>query len=193
MSQKYNFEAIWRRIYRRINLKTLSRARTDKQRFKLFEKAFDKEKELKNLKKLKKSDFKKLYHFGIAQQERDLDKRIKKIEKKKTLSSVDRRTLTQKENFDRIKKRLKDSSIRSISVKKMAISGADEIDIAIRKVELKKRIRIKTIPEQPKRGRKITVKRISTGFTVKRFISRKTHYVGFWKKGRKGFFAVVKE
>ena len=64
----YDEEKIWRRVNKKLDLRKFKKATTDRERFKLFKQALEKDKNTKNLLKMKRESLRKIFEFGIAQQ-----------------------------------------------------------------------------------------------------------------------------
>lgn len=85
--QEYDEEKIWRRLNKKLDLDKFKKAKTEKQRRKLFRDALRKDKSAKNILKMKRGNQKKIFEFAVAQSAledgKDLKKSIKRFAPKK--------------------------------------------------------------------------------------------------------------
>ncbi len=64
---EYEFEKIWRRLIKKLDLAKLKKAKTDEERFKIFKKLFEgSDDQAKNLRKMKGVTKKELYDYALA-------------------------------------------------------------------------------------------------------------------------------
>lgn len=199
----YKHEAIWRRIFTKVDLTNFRRARTEKQRLKFFKNAIKKSKEkpITNLSNLPVSDFTKIYALAVAGEERRLKDAVREIKRKPFLTARDRQNLLQNENFERIRKELGVKKVRIIGVAKRSITkhrqlnkwnnrfikaGIDAFFIPEKKgirgrQPIHKKFNIKII--EKKRARAVS----RTGIELSA-IETKNNRIYIYKKGHRGIF-----
>ncbi len=79
---RYDFEKIWERLNLKLDLKKFKKAKTEKQRTKLFDEAIKKDKFAKNILRMKRTNQRKILNFGIAQSVLDDGETIRKSVKR---------------------------------------------------------------------------------------------------------------
>ncbi len=187
----YDFERIWRRINKKLDLKKFSKSKTDRDRFNAFKGALGEQTNLRNLLKMPSRNLKGLYNFGVGSKELELKKESERIKQKPFPTKKDRTILEQRDNFKTIRERLGESRQRMISRSKRIISKQKNIESVLDKAE-KKGFSVRGIPiKESPLGRPATIEGKLEGVTVSSYTLNGVKVFVAYKKGRRGAIARI--
>lgn len=166
--QDYAADRIWKRVNKKLDLKKYKAAKTDKERRKLFKQALKKDSFAKNILKMRKANFQKLFDFGTAQISLDDGTEIK--------SSV---------------KRFKPERQKRIAAFKGQLKRLKGEEFLLKKAEEKGQLVRLTKVKTTDIGRPTTKKVKLEGVTIsKTFKLGKRTVRGIYRKGRRGVIAL---
>lgn len=169
---EYDFEEIWERIYKKVDLHNFEKATNQKDRLSAFKKALSRDDKAKNFLRSGKENVQKLFEYGIAQRVAEGDE--------KAISSFRRFGETKRHRISAFSGKIKSENFIDQALDKAEAKGFAVREFKSRKSGLGRPS--KTMIQSPR-------------ITVKRFKQGKNEYVGVWSKGRKGLVTkiIVKE